>query len=109
MTMDAAAKRTTGKLVKLADEVIGQTNSGKNPHVEVPTRTLANVRFNEKKKIIELKGDTQKRLFFNVGQAKKFMQTFLVGAACKELIEVGKTTSIRDLYYLTKHTLGETK
>jgi DNA topoisomerase-6 subunit A len=107
--MDAAAKKTTNKLVKLADEVIGQTNSGKNPHVEVPTRTLANVRFNEKKKIIELKGDKQTRLFFNVGQAKKFMQTFLVGAACKELIEVGKTTSIRDLYYLTKHTLGDTK
>ena len=41
--------------------------------------------------------------------AKKFMQTFLVSDACKELIESGKTTSIRDLYYMTKHTLGETK
>ncbi len=107
--MDATAKKTTQKLVKLADAVIGQTNAGKNPALAVPTRTLANVRFNEKKRIIELGGDTQKRLFFNVGQAKKFMQTFLVGAACKELIAEGKTTSIRDLYYLTKHTLGETK
>jgi DNA topoisomerase-6 subunit A len=37
------------------------------------------------------------------------MQTFLVSEACRELIESGKTTSIRDLYYMTKHTLGETK
>ncbi len=107
--MDATQKKTTQKLVRLADEVLRQAKSGENPHVEVPTRTLANVRYNEKKKIIELKGDKQKRLFFNVGQAKKFMQTFLVGSACKELIEAGKTTSIRDLYYLTKHTLGTTK
>ena len=63
-----------------------------------------------KKKIIELGEETQKRQqFFNVAQAKKFMQTFLVSDACKELIAEGKTTSIRDLYYLTKHTLGKTQ
>src|SRR5262249_11722405 len=44
-----------------------------------------------------------------VGQARKFMQTFLVGAACKDLIDAGKTTSIRDLYYITKHTIGDTR
>ena len=37
--------------------------------------------------------------------AKKFMQTFLVAGACKELLESGKTTSIRDLFYMTKHTI----
>ena len=37
------------------------------------------------------------------------MQTFLVSDACKELVESGKTTSIRDLYYITKHTIGDTK
>ena len=41
--------------------------------------------------------------------AKKFMQTFLIAAACKELDRAGKTTSIRDLYYMTKHTIGDTK
>ena len=51
----------------------------------------------------------QKRYFFNVSMAKKFMQTFLVSEACKELIDAGKTTSIRDLYYVTKHTIGDTK
>jgi DNA topoisomerase-6 subunit A len=39
--------------------------------------------------------------------ARKFMQTYLVAGACKELIESGKTTSIRDLYYITKHTLAD--
>jgi DNA topoisomerase-6 subunit A len=107
--MDAIAKKTNAKLVKLAEGVIQQVNSGRNPHVDVPTRTLANVRFNSRTRIIELGNDKQKRLFFNVAQAKKFMQTFLVGSACQELLASGKTTSIRDLYYLTKHTIGDAK
>ncbi len=103
------AKETLRKIEGLAAGVVTQIQKGKNPRVEVPLRTLANVRFNAKRKIIELGGDKQERLFFNVAQAKKFMQTFLVAGACKELLEAGKTTSIRDLYYMTKHTLGDTK
>ena len=37
------------------------------------------------------------------------MQTMLVGSGCKQLIEEGKTTSIRGLYYLLKHTIEGTK
>jgi DNA topoisomerase VI subunit A len=109
MAKDAYATKTIKKLEGMAKDTLGTVKSGKNPYLAVPTRTLANVRFNEKSKVIELKGDKQKRYFFNVGQAKKFMQTFLVANACKELIEHDKTTSIRDLYYITKHTLGESR
>ena len=56
--------------------------------------------------LIELGDKTQSREFFNVSMAKKFMQTFLVAGACKHhLLESGKTTSIRDLFYMTKHTI----
>jgi DNA topoisomerase-6 subunit A len=107
--LDAADKKTIGKIEKLAESVLKATKGGKNPFLEIPIRSLANVRFNEKKRLIELGNQKQKRYFFNVGMAKKFMQTFLVSESCKELIDSGKTTSIRDLYYMTKHTLGETK
>ena len=107
MAVDAHATKTVKKLESLAKDTLSVVRNGKNPYLSVPTRTLANVRFNQKSQVIELKGDKQKRYFFNVGQAKKFMQTFLVASACKELINLGKTTSIRDLYYMTKHTLGE--
>ena len=107
--LDAADKRTIGKIEKLAESVLKATKGGKNPFVEIPIRSLANVKWSEKKRLIELGTQRQKRYFFNVSMAKKFMQTFLVSEACKELIDSGKTTSIRDLYYMTKHTLGETK
>jgi DNA topoisomerase-6 subunit A len=107
--LDARDKQTVQKIEKLAESVLKATKGGKNPFVEIPIRSLANVRWSEKRRLIELGSQRQKRYFFNVSMAKKFMQTFLVSEACRELIDAGKTTSIRDLYYMTKHTLGETK
>src|SRR5688572_9808625 len=108
-TRDAISKKTAAKIEKLAEGVLKTVKGGKNPFLEIPVRALANVKFSEKKRLIELGNQKQKRYFFNVGMAKKFMQTFLVSEACKELIESGKTTSIRDLYYVTKHSIGDTK
>jgi DNA topoisomerase-6 subunit A len=107
--LDAVSKKTAQKIEKLADAVLKTVKSGNNPFVEIPIRSLANVEFNPKKRLIELGSQRQKRYFFNVSMAKKFMQTFLVSDACKELIDSGKTTSIRDLYYITKHTIGDTR
>jgi len=107
--LDAVSKQTAQKIEKLAETVVRSVKGGKNPFVEIPIRSLANVKFNERKRLIELGSQRQKRYFFNVAMAKKFMQTFLVSDACKELIDSGKNTSIRDLYYITKHTIGETK
>jgi DNA topoisomerase-6 subunit A len=107
--LDLKDKQTLAKIERLADSVMKAVKGGKNPFVEIPVRSLANVEFNKRRRLIELGKQTQKRYFFNVSMAKKFMQTFLVSDACKELIESRKTTSIRDLYYMTKHGLGETK
>ena len=107
--LDQVDKKTIQKIEHLADSVLRAVKGGKNPFVEIPIRSLANVQFNPRRRLIELKDQKQKRYFFNVSMAKKFMQTFLVSEACKELIDSGKTTSIRDLYYMTKHGLGETK
>src|SRR4029077_18437715 len=48
------------------------------------------------------------RELFNLAQAKAYMQTLLVGSGCKQLIDQGKTTSIRGLFYLLKHTIEGT-
>ncbi len=106
MTEDKAAQL---KIKKLADGVVGEIHKHENPSISVPTRSLSNVTFNPKKSIIELGRERQVRYFFNVAQAKKFMQTLLISAACNELLKEGKTTSIRDLYYMTKHSIGDTK
>jgi DNA topoisomerase VI subunit A len=100
---------TAAKLSELGAKVVREIHAQRNPSVSIPVRTLANVSYDPKKSIIELGDQRQSRFLFNVGQARKFMQTFLVAGACKELLAAGKTTSIRDLYYITKHTIGDTR
>jgi DNA topoisomerase-6 subunit A len=97
--------KTLSKIQGLARDVLSQATKGTNPAVEIRTRTLSNVAFNTKKKIIELGDKTQSREFFNTAMARKFMQTLLVASGCKTLIEEGKTISIRQMFYMTKHTL----
>jgi DNA topoisomerase-6 subunit A len=96
---------TLAKIEKLARRTLGQATQGENPALDIRTRTLTNVSFNEKKKIIELGDRTQTREFFNTAMARKFMQTMLVASRCKTLIDEGKTISIRQMYYVSKHTL----
>ena len=87
---DAVSKKTIGKIEKLAEGVLKAVAGGKNPFLDIPVRSLANVSWSEKRRLVELGSQKQKRYFFNVSMAKKFMQTFLVSDACKELIDVGQ-------------------
>src|SRR4029453_4689670 len=93
----------------LADEVVQAADRGRAAYVEIPSRSLSNVRFNQSKRIIEMGGGTGRRELFNLSQARSYMQTLLVGSGCKQLIEQGKTTSIRGLFYLLKHTIEGTR
>ena len=103
------SKKVLAKLAGLGRKVVTDIKSRRNPAIDIPVRALSNVSFNEKRSIIELGSQKQKRVLFNVGQARKFMQTFLIAAECKNLLAAGKTTSIRDLYYIAKHTLGDSR
>jgi DNA topoisomerase-6 subunit A len=100
---------TARKIEKLAKDVAQAASEHQEPSMDIPVRALSNVQFNERRRIIEMGSATQNRNFFNFGQAKKFMQTMLVASGCKQLIDEGKTASIRQIYYLAKHTIEGTK
>ena len=93
----------------MADGVVQVATRSRAPYFDIPSRSLSNVRFNRSQKIIEMGRNTNRRELFNLSQAKSYMQTMLVGSGCKRLIEDGKTTSIRGLYYMLKHTIEGTK
>src|SRR5260370_34058633 len=92
------------KLVGVADTVITAADRGRDPALSIPVRSLANVNFNAKRGIIEMGRRKQERTLFNVGMAKKFMQTVLVADALAELQRASLTTSLPGSYDRTKHT-----
>lgn len=104
----ATDERTLRQLQSLADRIIAAAESGKDPYLDIPSRTLSNVRWCPRKKIIEMGRSTNRRHLFNLHQAKAFMQTLLVAKGAAELIQAGKTLSIRGLYYRLKHRIKGT-
>lgn len=105
----ATDRKTLKSLVGLANNIVKTADRGRAPHLDIPSRSLSNVRYNKTKRFIEMGSGKNRRELFNLSQAKSYMQTVLVSSGCKQLIEQGKTTSIRGLYYLLKHTIEGAK
>jgi len=98
----------TEKIVRMADQIVKFAKGGVDPYLEIPIRALSNVSFDPKRRIIEMGDAKQTRNFFSLGQAKKFMQSMLIAKFCNELALAGKTASIRQAYYSSKHTIAGT-
>lgn len=98
-------KETKSNLKKIGEEVIKDIDRGANPTLEIPIRSLANVKFDEKSKMITMGSSTAKRFFFNIGHVRKFVQTIEAAALAKDLIDVDKHLSLREAFYRMKRTL----
>lgn len=97
------------KLCEFADDIVSLADDGKTPTMSMPSRSVFNSFFDQFEGTINLGSETVRRDLFNVSQAKPFMQTVLAASGCSELIKTGKTTSLRGLYYMLKHTIQGTK
>lgn len=102
-------KKTMESLVGLADGVVKAAMKRKDPFVDIPSRTLSNVKYSPRKRILEMGNSKNRRHLFDLSQAKAYMRTMLVASGCKRLLDEGKTTSLRGLYYMLKHTIEKTK
>jgi DNA topoisomerase-6 subunit A len=106
--MSKKDKEVIQKLKEVGFHIVGQIDKGRDPSYELPVRTLNNVFFDQKTKTIKLGDKKSTRQFLNVAHTRKFMQTMLVAAELKKVIEEEATVSIRDLYYALKHTIEGT-
>src|SRR5438132_11004002 len=84
------------KLVGVPDVVITAAQRHRDPTIAIPVRSLSNVTFSERKGLIEMGKRKQARPFFNVGMAKKYLQTLHLADALCELQRANRTTSHRD-------------
>ncbi|MEQ8849061.1 DNA topoisomerase IV subunit A [Botrimarina sp.] len=107
--LTARDKKTMAALVGLADEVVRAADKKRDPFLDIPSRTLSNVRYSPRKGIIEMGTSKNRRQLFDLSQAKSYMRTMLVASGCKRLLDEGKTTSLRGLYYMLKHTIEGSK
>src|SRR3954463_7027269 len=91
-------QKTRKALVGRADRITDDAQKKRDPYLDIPSRSLSNVRYNKSRKFIEMGTGKNRRQLFNLSQAKSYMQTLLVAKGCKQLIEQQKSTSLRGLY-----------
>ena len=103
------SKELNDKLIELGKTVIRQLKSYDNPSVNIPLRSLSNVYFSEKDRMLHLGGKTSERSYFNLGQAKSFMQTMLVASKLREVIKTGSHVGLRQLFYMCKGGIPGTR
>lgn len=101
--------RTARALRALARRVVNAVESMNSPAMDIPQRSLANTKYHKARRTLEMGSATTKRELFNLSQAKSFMQTLLVASASRQLIDGSKTTSLRGMYYMLKHTIEGSK
>ncbi len=108
--MALGRKEIGENIVKLCDAIVGQIDKADNPSIAIPVRGSRNVEFDATEKKIVLGDKIAHRYLFNVGHARKFMQTMLVASYVKkDLLEANLTATLRDLYYAKKHTIAGSK
>src|SRR3989344_3771724 len=101
-------KEVIKKLENIGEVLLKQIEKSESPSYEVPVRNLNNIFFDKKTGTIKLGDKMSERQFLNIAHSRKFMQTVLVAAEIKKVIESKATVSIRDLYYALKHTIEGT-
>ena len=107
--MEKSKKNPKDELSFLGKQVVAKIEKHENPFIELPVRGISNVSYNQKKKKLELGNSVSKRYFFNVAHAKKFLQTIEVASVCKNLLDINKHASLRDVFYMAKRTIPGTK
>lgn len=97
-------EETKEKLEKLGKKILKDIEQKQNPSIEIPIRSLSNVVYDEKTKSLKLGDKVARRYLFNIAHAKKFTQTLMIAAFCKQLLKEGIHTSLRDMFYNLKRT-----
>lgn len=102
-------KKAKAELQELGKKLVKDIKHKRNPTITLPVRSLSNVGFDEKSRTLMLKDRVANRYFFNVAHAKKFLQTVEVASISKNLLNEEKHASLRDVFYMAKRTIPDTK
>ena len=100
---------TTQKIFDLVSRIARNSLAGKEPKLDIPTRTKSNTIWNKKRGILEMGDGVAERPLFDLKTAKQFMQTMLHSSTIKDLIAAQKTSSLRGVFYKAKHTVAGTR
>lgn len=105
---DEVKKKAFKRLVSLGKNVYTQIEAEKYPEFEMPLRSSSNIYYDQKMRQYTVGKRKVKRSAGNVRHLKPFLQTLYVASfAARDLLEPGRTSTLRDLYYSSESALAK--
>ncbi|RBQ23108.1 Type 2 DNA topoisomerase 6 subunit A [Candidatus Methanobinarius endosymbioticus] len=95
-------KLSYNKLKGLGEEIIEDVAKKDIPTLKVPSRGTSNIVYDDVKRYFVLGDRYGKRSLGNVKQIKKIGQMVHLANFCKNLVEIEKTATIREMYYVSE-------
>jgi len=96
------AEDVAKKIKEKAQDVYKKIINQKQPSLDMPLRSLNNVKYDDKDGYFELMGKMKERTL-TVGTVKTFAQTLKMMAFSKELVETKDIATKREAYYVSKN------
>lgn len=93
---------TLNKLKGLGEIIIEDVNENSIPSIKVPSRGTSNIVYDDEKRYYVLGDRYGQRSLNNVKQITKIAQMLYVGNFCKDLVNRGKTATLREMYYVSE-------
>jgi len=90
------------KLEALGESICVQLENGELPFIDIPSRTTSNIIYDKAEGRFVLGEARTRRTTSNVKHLRAFTQTVWMAYMAKRLIEEGKSTTLRDLYYMAE-------
>ncbi len=72
------------------------------PSLQLPTRTKANIRFNEKLNVWKYGSNTTERTAKSLDGAYMLLRTMYMADFIKEMIKIKKSSTLREMYYISE-------
>lgn len=89
-------------LEKFGSDILENIKNTEPPRVKVPSRSTSNIVYDEDERFYTLADKKSTRTAANMRQVKKFAQTLCAADFCKDLINSGKTATLREMYYTSE-------
>jgi DNA topoisomerase VI, subunit A len=97
---DRIKQAVLDRLKKLGERVVSDLERGAFPRLEIPARTTSNIVYDERLRQYVLGDRKMERTAKNVRHLRPFAQLLWIAAFAKQLIQKGKTSTLRDTYYV---------
>ena len=92
----------SGVLTGIARNIYDQIDQGNIPELEIPSRTKANIVFNEKHGVWKYGKNTVSRSAKTLGGAYGILRSMCVIDFIRTMISAGKSSTLREMYYISE-------